>query len=330
MSIIEEGVPKQVRMANLACIGSRKVNGVAELHSELVRTTIMKDFVDFYGVSKFANVTNGSRSCHIPQNAGSINTLISKTLGIDKTVWLKNLTKLEGLLAYTEDKKFRDEWAAIKQRNKDRLAHHVQTTLGLTVNTHAMFDVQIKRLKASPRVQTLPHSQGHDPRGEKKTNPRVVFFAGKAAPAYNSSHSQRCAVARVINDDPDTKNYLSLYFLPDYSVSLAEVLIPASDISQHISTGGTEASGTSNMKFCLNGGLLLDGANIEITEEVGESNDYISALNMVDDAYYLDKDEWVKKSIRTTAKMGKFSSDRAIMDYTQEYWNIEQTPVPSS
>ncbi|KAL0952254.1 hypothetical protein HGRIS_006544 [Hohenbuehelia grisea] len=196
MSIIEEGVPKQVRMANLVCIGSRKVKGVAELHSELVRTTIMKDFVDFYGVSKFANVTNGSRSCHIPQNAGSINTLISKTPGIDKTVWLKNLTKLEGLLAYTEDKKLRDEWAAIKQRNKDRLAHHVQTTLGLTVNTHTMFDVQIKRLHEYKRQTlnilgvihvrlSLPHSQGHDPRGEKKTNPRVVlFFAGKAAPAY--------------------------------------------------------------------------------------------------------------------------------------------------
>ncbi|KAL0952255.1 hypothetical protein HGRIS_006545 [Hohenbuehelia grisea] len=129
-----------------------------------------------------------------------------------------------------------------------------------------------------------------------------------------------------------TTDYLLLYFLPDYSVSLAEVLIPASDISQHISTAGTEASGTSNMKFCLNSGLLLgtvDGANIEIAEEVGESNNYISALNMVDDAY-LHKDEWVKKSIRTTAKMGKFSSDRAIMDYAQEYWNIEQTPVPSS
>ncbi|KAL0952886.1 hypothetical protein HGRIS_007105 [Hohenbuehelia grisea] len=414
MSIIEEGVPKQVRMANLACIGDRKVNGVAELHSELVRTTIMKDFVEFYGVSKFANVTNGITPRRwLDQCNPELSTLISKTLGIDKTVWLKDLTKLEGLLAHTEDKKFRDEWAAIKQRNKERLAHHVQTTLGLTVNTHAMFDVQIKRLHEYKR-QTLNilgviHRyltlKAMTPEERKKTNPRVVFFAGKAAPAYYIAKLTIrliVNVARVINDDPDTKNYLSLYFLPDYSVSLAEVLIPASDISQHISTAGTEASGTSNMKFCLNGGLLLgtvDGANIEIAEEVGESNvfffghltpavedlryqhlyhpvpveekspalanvlnqvsaglfgdggvyepllntirqsdyylitddfdSYISALNMVDEAY-LDKDEWVKKSIRTTAKMGKFSSDRAIMDYAQEYWNIEQTPVPSS
>jgi len=237
---------------------------------------------------------------------------------------------------------------------------------------------------------------------KKKVNPRVVFFAGKAAPAYYIAKLTIrliVNVARVINADPDTKDLLSLYFLPDYSVSLAEVLIPASDISQHISTAGTEASGTSNMKFCLNGGLLLgtvDGANIEIAEEVGESNvfffghltpavedlryqhtyhpipieekcpalanvlnqvsgglfgdahvyepllgtirqgdhyllsddfdSYIQALAMVDEAY-LDQTEWVKKSIRTTAKMGKFSSDRAINEYAESYWNIEAQRV---
>ncbi|KAF8650229.1 hypothetical protein AX14_008614 [Amanita brunnescens Koide BX004] len=207
-------------------------------------------------------------------------------------------------------------------------------------------------------------------------------------------------VARIINVDPDTKDYLTLFFLPDYAVSLAEILIPASDISQHISTAGTEASGTSNMKFCLNGGLLLgtvDGANIEIAEEVGESNvfffghltpnvedlryqhvyhpiplekkspalarvidtiasgyfgdssayqpllgtilqndyylitddfeSYLQALKMVDEAY-LDRDEWIKKSIRTVAKMGKFSSDRAINEYAESFWNLETTPVP--
>uniref|UniRef100_A0A8H7XXI4 Alpha-1,4 glucan phosphorylase n=1 Tax=Psilocybe cubensis TaxID=181762 RepID=A0A8H7XXI4_PSICU len=411
MSLIEEGIPKQVRMAHLACIGSRKVNGVAELHSELVRTTILKDFVEFEGISKFGNVTNGITPRRwLDQCNPELSALISKTLKLDKSVWLKDLTKLEGLLPFTEDKAFRDEWAAIKQRNKERLAHYVQTTLGLTIRTDAMFDVQIKRIHEYKRQTlnilgvihryfTLKNMSAEE---KKKVNPRVVFFAGKAAPAYfiaKLTIRLIVNVARVINSDPDTKDYLQLYFLPDYSVSLAEVLIPASDISQHISTAGTEASGTSNMKFCLNGGLLLgtvDGANIEIAEEVGESNvfffghltpavedlryqhlyhpipieqkcpalahvinqvaagvfgdghvyepllntirqsdyylltddfdSYIAALAMVDEAY-LDKDEWAKKSIRTTAKMGKFSSDRAINEYAESYWNIEPVIV---
>ncbi|KAJ6602633.1 glycosyltransferase family 35 protein [Mycena vulgaris] len=411
MSLIEEGFPQQVRMAFLACIGSRKVNGVAELHSELVKTTILKDFVEFEGLSKFGNVTNGITPRRwLDQCNPELSALISRTLNVDKSAWLKDLTMLEKLLPRTEDAEFRAEWAAIKQRNKERLAHHVQVTLGLTINTNAMFDVQIKRLHEYKRQTlnilgvihrylTLKNMSAAE---KKKVNPRVVFFAGKAAPAYYIAKLTIrliVNVARVINADPDTKDLLSLYFLPDYSVSLAEVLIPASDISQHISTAGTEASGTSNMKFCLNGGLLLgtvDGANIEIAEEVGESNvfffghltpavedlryqhtyhpvpiaekcpalahvldqvsaglfgdahvyepllntirqgdhyllsddfdSYIAALAMVDEAY-LDRDEWVKKSIRTSAKMGKFSSDRAIMEYAESYWNIEPLPV---
>jgi len=411
MSLIEEGQPQQVRMAFLACVGSRRVNGVAELHSELVRTTIMKDFVEFFGVSKFGNVTNGITPRRwLDQCNPELSDLISKTLKLEKSVWLKDLFKIEGLLKHVDDKKFQTQWAQIKQRNKERLAHYIETTLGFKINTNAMFDVQIKRLHEYKR-QTLNilgviHRyitiKAMTPAERKKLNPRVVFFAGKAAPAYYIAKLTIrliVNVARVINADPDTKEYLSLYFLPDYSVSLAEVLIPASDISQHISTAGTEASGTSNMKFCLNGGLLVgtvDGANIEIAEEVGESNvfffghltpaveelrykhlyhpipveqkspalanvlnqvsaglfgnsdiyepllntirqgdyylltddfdSYIAALAMVDEAY-LDRSEWVKKSIRTTAKMGKFSSDRAIQDYAQEYWNIESTKV---
>ncbi|KAF9010316.1 glycogen phosphorylase [Hymenopellis radicata] len=411
MSLIEEGYPQQVRMAHLACIGSKKVNGVAELHSDLVRTTILKDFVEFEGISKFSNVTNGITPRRwLDQCNPELSALISKTLKIDKSVWLKNLDLIEGLLPFTEDAAFRKEWAAIKQRNKERLAHYVETTLGLKINTHAMFDVQIKRLHEYKR-QTLNilgvihrylSLKAMSPKDRKRINPRVVFFAGKAAPAYYIAKLTIrliVNVARVINADPDTKDYLSLYFIPDYSVSVAEVLIPASDISQHISTAGTEASGTSNMKFCLNGGLLVgtvDGANIEIAEQVGESNvfffghltpavedlrhqhryhpvpieekcpalahvlnqvtaglfgdagvyepllntirqgdyyllsddfdSYMAALDMVDEAY-MDKEEWIKKSIRTTAKMGKFSSDRAIMEYAESYWNLEPTPV---
>jgi starch phosphorylase len=411
MSLIEEGHPQQVRMAHLACIGSRKVNGVAELHSELVKTTIMKDFVDFYGQSRFGNVTNGITPRRwLDQCNPALSDLITSTLKIPKGIWLKDLYKLEGLLKHVEDKAFQETWAQIKQANKERLANYVENTLGLQINTNAMFDVQIKRLHEYKR-QTLNilgviHRyltlKKMTPAERKKVNARVVFFAGKAAPGYYIAKlTIRLIVnaARVLNADPDTKDYLSLYFLPDYSVSLAEVLIPASDISQHISTAGTEASGTSNMKFCLNGGLLVgtvDGANIEIAEEVGENNvfffghltpavedlryqhmyhpvpveekspalanvlnkvsaglfgdgsvyepllntirqgdyylltddfdSYLEALRMVDEAYQ-DRTEWIKKSIRTTAKMGKFSSDRAIQDYAQEYWNIESIKV---
>ncbi|KAJ7278823.1 hypothetical protein C8J57DRAFT_1573595 [Mycena rebaudengoi] len=257
----EEGLPKQ-------------------LQSDLVKTTIMKDFVEFEGITKFGNVTNGITPRRwLDQCDPELRALVFWTLKIDRAVWLKDLYQLEKLLPFTEDAAFRDKWAAIKQRNKERLVHHVQTTLGLTINTQAMFDVQIKRLHeyrqtlnilgviygseyAHARLFTeVPHAEEHECCGEEEGQPRVMFFAVKAAPRTTSSSSCTIRlivnVARIINADPDTKDLLSLYFLPDYSVSLAEVLIPASDISRHISTADTEASGTSNMKFCLNGGLLL-------------------------------------------------------------------------
>lgn len=411
MSLIEENHPKYVRMAHLACIGSRKINGVAELHSELVRTTIFKDFLDFFGVSKFGNVTNGITPRRwLAQCNPDLTDLITKTINIPKNIWLKDLGQLEELLKYVEDEDFLEEWAAVKQANKERLAHYMRVTLSLNVNTKAMFDVQIKRLHEYKRqtlnilgvVHRYLTLKAMSPSERKKLTPRNVFFAGKAAPGYEIAKLTIrliVNVARVVNADPDTKDYLNVFFLPDYSVTMAEILIPASDISQHISTAGTEASGTSNMKFCLNGGLLLgtvDGANIEIAEEVGSENvfffghltpaveelryqhkhhpvpveeksrnlakvldqissglfgdegvyepllntirqldyylitddfdSYIEALQMIDNAYN-DRTEWIKKSIRTTAKMGKFSSDRAIQDYAQEYWNIESTKV---
>ncbi|TRM58249.1 glycosyltransferase family 35 protein [Schizophyllum amplum] len=413
MSLIEEGFPQQIRMAFLACIGSRKVNGGCRTSQRAVKTTILKDFVEFEGAGKFSNVTNGITPRRwLDQCNPELSALISKSLNVPKQVWLKDLFMLKKLLPLAEDAAFRKEWAEIKQRNKERLAHHVRTTLGLEINTNAMFDVQIKRLHEYKRQSlnilgvihrylTLKDMSAEE---RKKVNPRVVFFAAKAAPGYWIAKliiRLIVNVARILNADPETKDYLQLYFLPDYSVSLAEVLIPASDISQHISTAGTEASGTSNMKFCLNGGLLLgtvDGANIEIGEEVGESNvfffgyltpeveqvrynniyhprpveekspalarvlsvvsqgmfgdggiyepflntirqgdyyliaddfdSYINALKMVDDAY-LDKEEWIKKSIRTACTMGKFSSDRAIMEYAESYWNLEPVKIPA-
>lgn len=185
---------------------------------------------------------------------------------------------LQGLLKYIDDKAFQNEWKEVKLANKERLANYIRTTTGAEVNVNALFDVQVKRiheykrqtlniLGVIHRYTTLKSLSAVE---RKKANPRVVLFAGKAAPGYYMAKLTIrliVNVSKIINADPETNEYLTVHFLPDYSVSLAEILIPASDISQHISTAGTEASGTSNMKFCLNGGLLLgtvDGANIEI------------------------------------------------------------------
>ncbi|TFY77698.1 hypothetical protein EWM64_g6310 [Hericium alpestre] len=253
MSLIEEGFPKQVRMANLAVIGSRKVNGVAELHSQLVRSMIFPDFVEFYGQSKFSNVTNGITPRRwLDQCNPGLSDLITKTLNLPKDVWLKDLYKLEGLLDHVDDPLLQKRWEFVKRYNKERLAMFVEKLMGVKVDANAMFDVQIKRLHEYKR-QTLNilgvihrylKIKKMKPAERKKVNKKVVFFAGKAAPAYHIAKLTIrliVNVARIINKDPDTNQYLSLFFLPDYSVSLAEILIPASDISQHISTAGTEA-----------------------------------------------------------------------------------------
>ncbi|KAG8929270.1 Non-essential glycogen phosphorylase [Tulasnella sp. 418] len=405
MSLVQEGEPKYIRMAFLAVIGSHKVNGVAELHSELVKTTILKDFVEFFGPSKFGNVTNGITPRRwLDQCNPGLSDLITETLGGEKTKWLKDLNQLEGLLKHIDDTVFQQKWRDVKTANKKKLAAYIETILGVKLNTDALFDVQVKRLheykRQSLNILGVIHRyltiKALSPEERAKVVPRVVLFGGKAAPGYYMAKlviKLINNVAKVINGDKDVEGILTVLFVPDYSVSLAEILIPASDISEHISTAGTEASGTSNMKFCLNGGLLLgtvDGANIEIAEEVGEENvfffghltpaveelryqhtyhpkpveersaalavvlnviqegrfgdgydpfintirqgdyylvsddfdSYIEAQKMVD-AAYLDKTAWVKKSITTTAKMGKFSSDRAILNYAEEIWNIE-------
>jgi len=411
VSLIEEGYPQYVRMANLACIGSRKVNGVAELHSDLVRKTIMKDMVDIFGVSKFGNVTNGITPRRwLDQCNPDLSSLITDVLKVPKDKWLKDLTLLKGLAQHAEDKAFQKNWIAVKRANKERLARHIESTMGISVSPDHMFDVQCKRIheykRQSLNILGVIHRyltlKNATPEERKKVIPRVVIFAGKAAPGYFMAKlviRLIVCVSKVLNVDPDTKDYLKLLFLPDYSVSLAELIIPASDISQHISTAGTEASGTSNMKFCLNGGLLLgtvDGANIEIAEEIGEeqvfffgylapdiegiryehtyhpksvadrspalaavmneisggrfgtpevfepllntihqgdhyliSDDFDSYLeaNKTVDAAFADREEWTKKSIITVANMGKFSSDRAIMTYAEEYWNIEPVKI---
>ena len=281
MSIIEE-LPgaQQIRMANLAIVGSHCVNGVAALHTDLIRETIFRDFVDFYGEEKFVNRTNGitpRRWLH--QANPELSHLITRTLGNDQ--WLTDLDLLKKLSAHATDASFQATWAGIKLNNKKRLAHLIEERCGIKTDPQALFDVQVKRIHEYKRqlMNILGVIYRYlELKSGKQMQKRVIIFGGKAAPGYFIAKlviRLILQVAEKINNDADIKDALKVIFLPDYNVSQAEVIIPASDISQHISTAGTEASGTSNMKFVLNGGLLLgtfDGANIEIGEEIGEEN----------------------------------------------------------
>ncbi|KLJ10935.1 starch phosphorylase [Blastomyces silverae] len=288
VSIIEESQPKMVRMAHLAIIGSHKVNGVAELHSDLIKTTIFKDFVEIYGPDKFTNVTNGitpRRWLH--QANPRLSNLIASRLGGHD--FLKDLTLLDKLEAYTDDENFKEEWADIKHANKVRLANHILDTTGVLVNPKALFDIQVKRIHEYKRQQLNIFGVIHrylkikamSAKERAKLVPRVSIFGGKAAPGYWMAKSiihLINKVGSVVNNDPDVGDLLKVIFVEDYNVSKAEIICPASDISEHISTAGTEASGTSNMKFVLNGGLIIgtcDGANIEITREIGEQNIFL-------------------------------------------------------
>jgi starch phosphorylase len=277
VSIIEESQPKMIRMAHLAIVGSHKVNGVAELHSDLIKTTIFKDFVKVYGPDKFTNVTNGitpRRWLH--QANPRLSELIASKLGSYE--FLKDLTKLNKLEPFVDDKEFKKEWAEIKYANKVRLAQHILKTTGVSVNPRSLFDVQVKRIHEYKRQQLNVFGVIHrylaikamKPEERKKLTPRVSIFGGKAAPGYWMAKTiihLINKVGEVVNKDPDVGDCLKVIFLEDYNVSKAEIIIPASDISEHISTAGTEASGTSNMKFVLNGGLIigtLDGANVSL------------------------------------------------------------------
>ncbi|KUM57317.1 hypothetical protein ACN42_g9860 [Penicillium freii] len=288
VSIIEESHPKMVRMAYLAIIGSHKVNGVAELHSDLLKSTLFKDFVKIYGPDRFTNVTNGitpRRWLH--QANPRLSALIVEKLG--SYDFLKDLTLLDKIETFVDDKAFREEWAVIKRENKLRLAKHIKATTGFDVNPNALFDVQVKRIHEYKRQQLNIFGVIHrylsikamSAEEKKKVVPRVSIFGGKAAPGYWMAKTiihLVNKVADVVNQDPEIGDLLKVIFIADYNVSKAEIICPASDISEHISTAGTEGSGTSNMKFVLNGGLIIgtcDGANIEITREIGEQNIFL-------------------------------------------------------
>ncbi|MFQ5483450.1 MAG: glycogen/starch/alpha-glucan family phosphorylase, partial [Nitrospinaceae bacterium] len=283
LSIVEEGPVKSVRMAHLAIVGSHTVNGVAELHSKILREQVFKDFHDLYP-KKFQNKTNGItqrlwlKSCN-PELA----SLISETIG---SGWITHLEKLKELTPYADDAGFRERWRQIKHHNKLKLSGHIKDRLHLRLDPEHLFDVQVKRIHEYKRqLLCLLHVINLYVRFKETPSsddlPRTVVFAGKAAPGYAMAKliiKLINSVADVINSDPTVRDRLRLVFVPNYSVHLAEIIIPAADLSEQISTAGMEASGTGNMKLSLNGALTigtLDGANVEIMEEVGRDHMFI-------------------------------------------------------
>ena len=286
MSIIEEGNTPQVRMAYLAVVACRSVNGVAELHSRLLQQHLFHDFYELWP-RKFNNKTNGVTPRRwMAWSNPELSALIDESIGEE---WRTDLAKLQGLAKFADDKTFRARWREIKQSNKQHLAAMVQRECGVEFDTAALFDVQVKRIHEYKRqllnMLHVIHLYDRIKRGDTANwTPRCVLIGGKAAPGYvMAKRTIRLvtAVAEVINQDPDTKGLLQLVFLPDYRVSAMEVICPAADLSEQISTAGKEASGTGNMKFMMNGALTigtLDGANIEIREEAGEENFFLFGL----------------------------------------------------
>ena len=401
MSLIDENGERYVRMAHLCIIGSSSVNGVAELHSQILKDSLFRDFHDFCP-EKFHNVTNGitPRRWLLKANP-MLAQLISESIGEE---WITHLDRLRDLERFTGDSDFLSALAKIKKSNKGQLSNWVQRELGVKLDPQAIFDVQVKRLHEYKRqlmlalyiiilYNRLLNDSSYDP------VPRSFIFAAKAAPGYHMAkliirfiHG----IAKVVNSNPKTRGRLSVAFLPDYRVSLAEKIIPAAEVSEQISLAGMEASGTGNMKFMMNGALTLgtyDGANVEINQEIGDENmflfgmrtadverlrpSYVSkdvyladpeirmALDMIRsnvfsllepglfdpilrslldhndhymlladlrsyceaqdrvDAAYRDAALWNRMSLVNIARSGRFSSDRAVLEYAEKIWHIK-------
>jgi len=286
MSIIEDGHEQYVRMAYLAVVASHSVNGVAELHSQLLTQHLFHDFYELWP-DKFNNKTNGVTPRRwILWSNPELSRLVSQAIGDE---WVTDLAQLRKLAPHAEDAGFRAKWRAVKLANKQRLAELVLRDCGVVFDAHALFDVQVKRIHEYKRqllnVLHVIHLYDRIKRGDvAEWAPRCVLIGGKAAPGYAMAKriiKLVTAVAKVVNEDPDTQGRLRLCFLPDYRVSAMEVICPGADLSEQISTAGKEASGTGNMKFMMNGALTigtLDGANIEIREEVGAENFFLFGL----------------------------------------------------
>jgi starch phosphorylase len=405
MSLIDETGGRSVRMAHLACVGSHAVNGVAALHTELLKTTVLRDFYEF-SPEKFSNKTNGvtPRRWLVLSNPG-LTQLISRKIG---TAWIKDLDELRRLEEFADDGEFREQWRRVKLDNKKRLASLIKQVASIEVDPDTLFDMQVKRIHEYKRQHlNVLHIIALYVRIKLNPNidivPRTFIFGGKAAPGYFMAKliiRLITAVAEVINHDPDVRGRLKVVFFPDFNVKNGQKIYPAADLSEQISTAGKEASGTGNMKFALNGALTigtLDGANVEIREEVGPENFFLFGLTagqvqetisrgyspsalyassprlrevvelirgghfspnepdlfrplldalMDHDEYvlfgdfqsyidcqaevekaYLDKERWTQMSILNTARMGKFSSDRAVREYCRDIWKAEPVKV---
>ena len=398
-----EGDNQIIRMANLSIVGFFSVNGVAKLHSELIKTSLVPEFYELWP-EKFTNVTNGITPRRWLLHANTaLSDLISSKIGED---WITNLDLLEQIGNFADDKKFVQQFIDIKKQNKARLAQKIFKASGIMVNPDSMFIVHAKRIHEYKRqlmtiLQVIGDYLAIIKDNVKPTVAKTYIFAGKAAPSYNFAKliiKLINNVADVINHDPRVNDMIKVVFIPDYKVSLAEVLIPAADVSIQSSTAGFEASGTGNMKFALNGALTVgtyDGANIEIREAVGADNFYLFGLreeqiqemrknnaynpracyenseylrrilNAVNSNMFCEKDyvllfkviyeellnrdyyflladleafnkalhdaekdytnpqKWAKKAIINVAKIGYFSSDRAVMEYAKNIWHIK-------
>ncbi len=314
MSLVEEGPERKIRMAHLAIVGSHSVNGVAKLHTRLLKEKALKDFHEMYP-ERFSNKTNGitPRRWLLAANP-ALSELITEHVG-DR--WITDLRHLRDIESLAEDTAFQRRWRGVKRRNKERFAEIAGKLTGIFPDPESIFDMQVKRIHEYKRqVLNILHvvscwlrlkqAPGFD------MHPRTFFFGGKAAPGYFMAKmviQLICHVAEMLNRDRSTNTTIKVLFIPNYRVSLAERIFPAADVSEQISTAGYEASGTSNMKFALNGALTVgtsDGANIEIMEEVGRENIFIFGLNADEVSQlravyapreYYPKDPFLKKAI---------------------------------
>ena len=287
LSLIGEYGDKHVRMANLACVGSHSINGVAQLHSELLKNTVLKDFYDLWP-QKFSNKTNGvtPRRFMVLANP-KLTELISSTIG---DTWIINLDELKRLEPLAEDAGFRARWARVKYDCKSLLAERIKLNTGIDVDPSSLFDIQTKRMHEYKRqLLNLLHVitlYNRIKRGTQGVTPRTIIFGGKAAPGYFMAKlviKLINSVAEKINNDPAANKILKVVFFPDFNVKNAQLIYPAADLSEQISTAGYEASGTGNMKFSLNGALTIgtmDGANIEIRDAVGPENFFTFGLTV--------------------------------------------------
>ncbi|MGF1491743.1 MAG: glycogen/starch/alpha-glucan phosphorylase [Microcoleaceae cyanobacterium] len=286
LSLIEEGHEKYVRMANLACVGSHAINGVAALHTELLKQDTLKDFYKLWP-EKFFNKTNGvtPRRWVLLSNPG-LSELYNSKIGEG---WLKALVRLRQIESCIDDPQFCEQWRQVKLSNKRRLADYIRQHNGITVDPHSIFDIQVKRIHEYKRqhlcvfnIITLYNRIKQNP--DIDITPRTFIFGGKAAPGYFMAKlviKLVNAVADVVNNDPDVRGRLKVVFLENFNASLGQRIYPAADLSEQISTAGKEASGTGNMKFAMNGAMTigtLDGANIEIREEAGPENFFLFGL----------------------------------------------------